>query len=210
MLRQGTYQGRPYRGSVTDVRSAKQALRERMLTRRRAMSARTLAESAGALRDVLLGDDEVAAARTVACYVSVGGEPGTGPLLDELERRGTETLLPVLRPDDDLDWARYTGAEGLAPASRGLLEPRARPLGVSAVGRATVVMVPALAVDRRGRRLGRGGGSYDRTLAHLVGTPALVVALLHHGELLDLPIPTEPHDRPVHAVATPSGIVRLR
>lgn len=195
---------------MTDVRSAKQALRERMLGRRRSMSARTLAESAGALRDVLLADDEVASARTVACYVSVGGEPGTGPLLDELERRGTETLLPVLTPDGDLDWARYTGAEGLAPASRGLLEPQAHPLGVSAVGRARVVMVPALAVDRRGRRLGRGGGSYDRTLAHLVGSPAFVVALLHDGELLDLPIPTEPHDRPVHAVATPSGMVRLR
>lgn len=197
-------------GEVTDVRSAKQALRERMLARRRTMSARSLAEAAGALRDVLLSDEAVAAARTLACYVSVGGEPGTGPLLDELERRGVETLLPVLAPDGDLDWARYTGSEGLAPASLGLLEPLARPLGASAVTRAGVVLVPALAVDRRGRRLGRGGGSYDRALRHLLGTSTLVVALLHDGELLDLPIPTEPHDLPVHAVATPTRLLRLR
>ncbi len=65
-------------------------------------------------------------------------------------------------------------------------------------------------MDRRGRRLGRGGGSYDRALARLVATDALVVALVHDAEVLDLPIPHERHDIPVHAVATPSGLRRLR
>jgi 5-formyltetrahydrofolate cyclo-ligase len=76
--------------------------------------------------------------------------------------------------------------------------------------RAQVLLVPALAVDRRGYRLGRGGGSYDRVLARLIGSGVDVVALLHDGELLDLPVPREPHDQPVHAVVTPSGHVRLR
>ena len=192
------------------MRAAKQALRERLLSRRRELGARELAEAAGALRDVLLADAEVADADTIACYVSVGGEPGTGPLLDELEQRGTETLLPVRLDDGDLDWARYTGAHGLAPAPMGLLEPQARRLGPGEIRRAQVVMVPALAVDRRGRRLGRGGGSYDRALARLVATDALVVALVHDAEVLDLPIPHERHDIPVHAVATPSGMRRLR
>ena len=192
------------------MRAAKQALRERLLSRRRELGARELAEGAGALRDVLLADPQVAEAGTVACYVSVGGEPGTGPLLDELEQRGTETLLPVRLDDGDLDWARYTGAHGLAPAPLGLLEPQARPLGPVEVRRAQVVMVPALAVDRHGHRLGRGGGSYDRALTRLVGTDALVVALVHDTEVLDLPVPHERHDIPVHAVATPSGLRRLR
>jgi 5-formyltetrahydrofolate cyclo-ligase len=195
---------------VQDVRASKLALRERLLSRRRELGARELAESAGALRDVLLADPQVAAAGTVCCYVSVGGEPGTGPLLDELEQRGTETLLPVRLDDGDLDWARYTGAHGLAPAALGLLEPQARRLGPVEIRRAQVVMVPALAVDRRGHRLGRGGGSYDRALTRLVGTDTLVVALLHESEVLDLPIPHERHDIPVHAVATPSGLRRLR
>jgi 5-formyltetrahydrofolate cyclo-ligase len=71
-----------------------------------------------------------------------------------------------------------------------------------------VLFVPALAVDRRGNRLGRGGGSYDRALSR-VPRRALVVALLYDGELVD-ELPTEPHDRPVNAVVTPGGgLVRI-
>jgi 5-formyltetrahydrofolate cyclo-ligase len=189
---------------------AKQALRDRLLARRRKMRARDLAEAAGRLQKVVLDDVAVAGVDTVACYVSVGSEPGTGPLLEELEARGVQTLLPVLTDDHDLDWARYTGPLGLVPATRGLVEPQARRLGRDAVRSASLVLVPALAVDRRGHRLGRGGGYYDRALARLLGTGALVVALVHDGEVLDLPIPIEAHDRPVHAVATPSGLTRLR
>jgi len=64
-----------------------------------------------------------------------------------------------------------------------------------------VVLVPALAVDTAGQRLGRGGGSYDRALAR-VGPLIPVIALLYDGELLDQ-VPTEPHDTPVRAVARP-------
>jgi 5-formyltetrahydrofolate cyclo-ligase len=188
---------------------AKHALRARLLARRRLLTPADLAAAAHRLTPVVL-DEVVVSARTVAAYVSVGTEPGTGPLLEELEQAGVETLLPVLLPDGDLDWARYTGPHGLAPASRGLVEPRARPLGRDAVLRAQVLLVPALAVDRRGYRLGRGGGSYDRVLARLIGSGVDVVALLHDGELLDLPVPREPHDQPVHAVVTPSVHVRLR
>lgn len=195
---------------MADVATDKRALRERLRTRRAGLSARVLAESAGALRDVLLAEAGIGEARTVAAYVSVGGEPGTGPLLDVLEERGVETLLPVQLPDDDLDWARYTGPVGLAPASRGMLEPQARRLGPDAVRRASIVLVPALAVDRRGYRIGRGAGCYDRVLDRLVGTGVETIALLHDGEVLDLPVPREPHDRPVAAAATPSGLVRLR
>ena len=84
----------------------------------------------------------------------------------------------------------------------------AHPVGsrVDAVARADLVVVPALAVDRYGFRLGRGGGSYDRALAR-VSASTLTVALLHDGELLDR-LPAEPHDRPVRAVVTPGGGVQ--
>jgi 5-formyltetrahydrofolate cyclo-ligase len=75
------------------------------------------------------------------------------------------------------------------------------------VATADVVLVPALAVDRTGMRLGRGGGSYDRALGHVpVGT--FVCALLYDGELLDR-VPHDDHDRPVTAAVTPSGLSRL-
>ncbi|MFD4989420.1 5-formyltetrahydrofolate cyclo-ligase [Streptomyces sp. NPDC058374] len=158
---------------------------------------------------------ELAGAGTVAAFVSVGGEPGTDALLEELRGRGTRVLLPVLLPDDDLDWAVYEGPAALAEVGRvgrlTLREPSGPRLGPEAVTGADAVLLPGLAADRAGRRLGRGGGSYDRVLARLAAAgaePALLV-LLHDHELLD-EVPTEPHDRPVHVVLTPSGTHRVR
>jgi 5-formyltetrahydrofolate cyclo-ligase len=197
------------RAPTEDVAAAKAALRRRVLDARRRLQLRDLGAAARALRDVLLATPEVSRARVVAAYVSVGREPGTGPLLDALLERGTEVLLPLLLPDGDLDWAVHEGDGALAGAARGLLEPTGLPLGTGAVAGATAVLVPGLAVDRRGVRLGRGGGSYDRVLARLVGR-AFTCVLLHDGEVLDLPVPRDRHDVPVDAAATPSGLVRLR
>ncbi|WP_406400473.1 5-formyltetrahydrofolate cyclo-ligase [Streptomyces uncialis] len=157
---------------------------------------------------------ELSEARTVAAYVSVGGEPGTLPLLDDLHARGVRVLLPVLLDDNDLDWGRYEGPESLAAVRHAgrmtLLEPRGPRLGPDAVLTADAVLLPGLAVDHRGMRLGRGGGSYDRVLARLERSdadPALVV-MLYDAEVLAR-VPSEAHDRPVHAVVTPSGIRRF-
>ncbi|HUR14661.1 MAG TPA: 5-formyltetrahydrofolate cyclo-ligase [Mycobacteriales bacterium] len=132
----------------------------------------------------------------VASYVGVGAEPYVPP------RPGW--LLPVLREDDDLDWARYDGE--LAPGRLGLLEPTGPRLGPAAVAECAVVLVPALRVDRAGNRLGKGGGSYDRALRRATG---LTVALLHDDELVDA-VPHEAHDVRVRAVASPgNGLVVL-
>ncbi|UKY50757.1 5-formyltetrahydrofolate cyclo-ligase [Streptomyces inhibens] len=147
---------------------------------------------------------------TVAAYVSIGGEPSTRALLDRLRAAGVRVLLPVLLPDNDLDWARYEGAGRLVRAGRGLLEPDGERLGPAAVTEADVVLLPGLAVDRRGLRLGRGGGSYDRVLARLerAGARASLVVLLYDAEVL-AEVPAEEHDRHVHAAVTPSGVHRF-
>ncbi|MFE9425152.1 5-formyltetrahydrofolate cyclo-ligase [Kitasatospora sp. NPDC006697] len=186
----------------------KAALRSRLLADRRALSPGQRAAAAEAIAEralELLPPDAL-----VAAYVSVGAEPGTRPLLERLHGRGARVLLPVLLPDNDLDWAAYEGPQALAPAGRGLLEPVGERLGPAAVTRARVVLLPGLAVDRRGLRLGRGGGSYDRVLARLAaaGAEPLLATLLYPGELLDR-VPAEPHDRPVHAVVTPDGVHRF-
>lgn len=158
--------------------------------------------------------EELARAGTVAAYVSVGGEPGTAPLLDALRARGTRVLLPVLLDDNDLDWGVYDGPSSLVevqhPGRIALLEPGGERLGPDAVLAADVVLLPGLAVDARGMRLGRGGGSYDRVLARLESAgarPALVV-LLHDAEVV-AHVPEEAHDKAVHAVVTPSGARRF-
>lgn len=190
--------------------SGKAPMRRELLAARRLLTSQDVENAAAVLSSAALALPELARARTVAAYVSVGREPGTRPLLDALRARDVRVLLPVLMADNDLDWAVYEGAGHLRPAGRGLLEPDGAHLGPAAVLDADVVLLPGLAVDRRGLRLGRGGGSYDRVLARLSASgahPALVV-LLYDDEVV-AQVPEEPHDHPVDAVVTPAGARRF-
>ena len=189
------------------IEAGKLALRDQLVTARGRLPLAVLADRARAVSDRLLACTEVRRAATVAAYVSVGREPGTGVLLDALTAAGKRVILPLLLPDNDLDWASYEGADSLATARRGLLEPLGRPLGTDAVATADVVIVPGLAVDRTGLRLGRGGGSYDRALGRVpVGTFTCVV--LNDSELLE-EVPAAPHDRRVGAAVTEEQLVRF-
>ena len=186
----------------------KAELRRRLLASRRALTPAELAASGRSIRDAVLDLPETQMAGTVAAYWSIGAEPDTHGLLFGLWKRGSYVLLPLLLPDGDLDWASYEGPDSLRPGPRGLLEPAEPARGVGAVCSADLVLVPALAVDRSGLRLGRGGGSYDRALAR-VGAQVPTVALLYDPELLER-VPAGPHDQRVRMVARPSaGVTRL-
>nr|WP_308294882.1 5-formyltetrahydrofolate cyclo-ligase [Streptomyces sp. JJ66] len=188
----------------------KRELRRELLARRAGMPREAVAAAARALAAQAVRLPELADAGTVAAYVSVGAEPGTRELLDTLRTRGVRVLLPVLQADHDLDWAAYAGLGALVPATRGLWEPGGPRLGPDAVLAADTVLLPGLAVDASGLRLGRGGGSYDRVLERLASAgaaPALVVVLYAHEVLAS--VPAEPHDRPVTAAVTPAGVHRF-
>jgi 5-formyltetrahydrofolate cyclo-ligase len=181
----------------SEFAARKQQLRATVLAARREMSETDRAAAGRALRDAVLEDPPAQMAGTIAAYVSVGTEPATRALLFALWKRGSYVILQLLKPDGDLDWASYEGPESLVERPGGLLEPGEPPRGVSAVCSADLVIVPALAADGRGYRLGRGG-------------PAVpTIALLYDGELLD-EVPVAPHDQPVRAIARPGhGITRF-
>ncbi|MGW2617669.1 5-formyltetrahydrofolate cyclo-ligase [Streptomyces sp. NPDC001500] len=197
-------------GSPSDKRMMRRAL----LSARNALTTDDLRSAAAALAEHALELPELARARTVAAYVSVGAEPGTLALLDALRARGARVLLPALLPDNDLDWGAYAGEGSLARVQHGgktaLLEPAGERLGPDAVTDADVVLLPGLAVDARGMRLGRGGGSYDRVLTRLAahGADPFLVVLLYDAEVVEH-LPDEAHDRPVQAVVTPSAVRRF-
>jgi 5-formyltetrahydrofolate cyclo-ligase len=191
------------------LRSRKIALRRQLIANRNNTNRPERDATIRPLRDTVLSLPEIQMAGTVAAYMSVGTEPDTRGLVYAIWKRGTYVLLPLLRGDDDLDWASYEGPDSLGPGPRGLLEPTEPPRGVMAVTSADLVIVPALAVDRGGMRLGRGGGSYDRALAR-VGPAVPTIALIYDDELLD-EVPAGPLDQPVRMVAQPGqGITRLR
>ena len=144
------------------------------------------------------------AGETVCAYVPVGTEPGSAELIDSLLRRGVRVLLPVAR--HDAGGPAGAAAVGRVPARRpgarrgsGCASPREPWLPADAIAAATVVLVPALAVDRAGVRLGRGAGFYDRSLP-LAAPTARLVAVVRDDELVDR-LPAEPHDvRMTHAL----------
>jgi 5-formyltetrahydrofolate cyclo-ligase len=175
-------------------------LRELHLARRRARRAAERAAAAAAVAAALLRG--LRGVRTVAAYVPEDVEPGYGRLPAAYTQLGARVLLPVVPPEGrELGWAVDTGR--LARGRFGILEPLGPRLGPTAIGTAEVVVVPALAVDRRGVRLGRGGGYYDRALAH-ARRDAVLVAVVFDDELVD-ELPAEPHDLRVTAVVTPGG-----
>ncbi|MEQ6903744.1 5-formyltetrahydrofolate cyclo-ligase [Nocardioides sp. YIM 152588] len=188
------------------MRAAKRALRDRILAARERRDLLDHTASAGGFADGAYRAPELQRATTVACYVAIGSEPGTGPLLERLRRDGKRVLLPVLKADNDLDWAEYDGPESLGYGRFGLMEPTGPRLGVDAIAEADAVLVPGLAVSERGFRLGRGGGSYDRALARV---PAdAFTAVIVNPEEVGAAVPVEPHDRPVRAAVTVNALHR--
>jgi 5-formyltetrahydrofolate cyclo-ligase len=122
-------------------------------------------------------------------------------------------LLPVARTTADgtplrLRWAEYRPGE-LVSGRWGLLEPPEPWLPESAVAEAEMLVVPALAVDQRGARLGRGRGFYDRSLDGR-NSQARLIAMVRDVEFVDQ-LPADPHDVPMTHVITPGrGVVELR
>ena len=190
---------------------AKARLRRRLIAAREEMAADRRASQAQAITDAVLRWPplrDLPTGSTTGAYVAVGTEPATSPLLDTLDRRGLRVLLPIWRHGSaELDWAHYTGQEDLTRVRTGLLEPRSEALGADALAEAAVILVPALAVDHSGNRLGRGAGAYDAALRR-ASPDARTCALLYTGELVS-ELPVEPHDRPVSAVALPGGVLEL-
>jgi 5-formyltetrahydrofolate cyclo-ligase len=189
---------------------SKAALRAQLLAARAAVADADHAAEARLLSGHL--EPAVSSGSTVCAYVPVGAEPGSIGLLDMLLRRAGRVLLPVARTAADdtpmrLRWGHYLPGE-LVRGRWGLLEPPEPWLPESALEQADVVVVPALAVDRRGVRLGRGRGFYDRSLDGR-NASARLIALVRDEELVD-ELPAEPHDVPMTHVVTPGrGMIAL-
>lgn len=145
----------------------------------------------------------------VLVYFAFRGELDPAPLLQGLWRRGVRVLAPRCRPGEAgmLDVACVTCLEEMAPGAYGILEPhpeRCPALKDHAPGAA---LIPAVAFDARGARLGFGQGYYDRLLAGPGFARTYLIGLAHPFQVVDT-LPVEPWDRPVHAVVTPDGVIK--
>ncbi len=194
--------------------TAKDALRTAIRDSRRARSAEDRIQAGIGLASITQGIPEIASALTVTAYASFGTEPATAPLLATLVDAGKRVLLPIVHDDGSLGWVDYTGPESLRLSERGIPEPFGVEIGRGAKAlveaQVDVMLIPALAVDKSGARIGKGGGFYDRVLAELPSHRPIRIAIVHDDDLLPAgTIPIESFDRPVHAVLTPSKLQRL-
>ncbi|WP_236034475.1 5-formyltetrahydrofolate cyclo-ligase [Bifidobacterium saguinibicoloris] len=196
-----------------DEPGTKRALRRAAIARRKTVpAADRTAAGAMVARHARALFDGLEAGATVAAYVPMGSEIRIEPLLEDALARGLRLLVPMLGTGMEVGWGVLETLDDLAVAGDGHGRPEepaeAETLGMEALRDAAVVIVPALAVDASGTRLGRGGGWYDRALAH-VSPDAPLVAVCWPWEMLPDgadPLPREPHDLPVDGVVTPEGL----
>lgn len=184
------------------VQEEKKWLRGRMKELEAALSARYKRESAAAIAAHLLGMPEYLEADTVFCFVGASHEIDTLPILQDLLARGKRLCVPLCTAPGVMEAREITSIESLIPGRFfGILEPPAD-APVVTVDEIDFAVLPCTTCSRAGHRLGKGGGYYDRFLAHYRGG----TVLLCREKLLREEIPVEPHDYPVPWVLTERGL----
>lgn len=183
-------------------RDVKSALRRRMML---VWADVDLPTVAAATVPTLLALPEVGRARCLAAYAALPSELPTRALLDALAARGIALMLPVVQPDDDLAWRSWQPGERLVPGRLGTAEPADDAVLVG-LGEAQVVVVPGLAFDPTGARLGRGGGSFDRAL-RARDRLASVIAMAPDEAVVEQ-VPAGAHDIRVDVIVTPTRTLR--
>lgn len=195
-------------GAESAIGTAKAALRDRVRAGRHVPEPAAAGRSRTAAALAISRDHA-----TIALYCSVGTEPDTSQLIDALFGLGRTVLLPVLgrRPDGAVrrtpDWAVYAGPAELRAGYAGIPEPTSPALGADGLRAASLIWCAALAATPFGRRLGTGGGWYDRALAHAAPDAVVGVLLRDHEVVPDVPV--DWFDRPVDVIVTESRTLRV-
>ena len=175
----------------------KQALRRRIRAQLDALSPAEKAGLDAALLANVTACPQYQAADTLLCYVSLPFEPDTRRIIEAAWAQGKQTAFPVCTAPGEMQFCLARSWDGLVSGAYGIPEPSGRE--VPCITERTLCIVPGYAFAGDGRRLGKGGGYYDRFLSE---HPALFTMGLTYAFLLQEEIPCEPHDIGVNAVIT--------
>jgi 5-formyltetrahydrofolate cyclo-ligase len=188
--------GRQY-GDHGDI--AKRRLRGQVRDERRSRPEAERSRDQSAIGQAVLRwcRDNLAPAAVIAGYEPFASEPLPATSAAGLTAAGFAVIVPVTQADNDLEWRGWVPEGELAGPT----------LGLDAIRSAALILVPAFAVDAEGRRLGRGGGSYDRALARV--QPGTITLAVVFGSELIAEVPVQAWDRRVNSVVTPAGVQRL-
>ena len=192
-----------------DATAQRRALRERLAERRRLLPPPQRMAAAQGLRRSLEQLPEYLTDARVAGYWACGGELPLNLVIPPLRSRGQQFLLPLLQADRQLRFAPWAPGDPVQPNHYGIPEPVA-PAEWFAPFQLDLVLLPLLAFDRRGHRLGSGGGYYDRSFAFLKDqarpTEPLLVGIAYDFQETDV-IAAEPWDVPLDYIATDRELI---
>lgn len=187
----------PGRSEPDEIAVRKGTLRGALSAARRAMTADDIARDRSAIAEVILRYcSALPAGSRIAAYEPLPTEPLPATVLAALDGAGFEVLVPITEADQELNWRRWTTAQQPDGTA-------ARALGHDYLRTCSLMLVPAFAVDLAGRRLGRGGGSYDRALVRVTADTVTAGVLFDSEHIADVPV--DSWDQPVSAIVTPSG-----
>jgi 5-formyltetrahydrofolate cyclo-ligase len=187
-----------------DPASDKRRLRRILSARRRAVPPAEAASAAERIASQLLAEPAVRRARRIALYAALADEVPSRPLFDALAALGIPRLFPRVMEDHALAFAVVEDWSELLPGRYGVLEPPAQ-AAVTRPEEGDLVLVPGVAFDRAGNRLGRGKGCYDRTFPASAPRPPLLIGVAYQLQVLDS-VPHGEQDRRVDAVVTEQAL----
>lgn len=189
-----------------DLETAKRSARSAARERRALVEPGERADRARAITARLLANHAIAQANRVGVYLALGDEPETRDFISALWSRGIDVYVPRVTSDLHFEWMALGPDTALTPGRFGIDEPSVGEGGPARIRTSDldVIVAPALVVDHRGFRLGRGVGYFDRALA---GTTSPIIAIVHDEDIVD-ELPHEDHDVPVDVVISPSGTFR--
>jgi len=185
----------------------KRILRATLAAKRRGVSGEVAAAAARMLAAQLATAPEIEAAGCIGLYAALPDELPTRACFESLRRQGRECVFPRMQGERSLVFHRVDAWEDLRPGRLGIVEPTAS-APVRIPGPGDIVLVPGVAFDERGHRLGRGSGCYDAAFPPGAASPPLLFGVAYEFQIVDS-VPHGSQDRRVDAIVTERTIRRI-
>lgn len=190
-------------GAVKDLRAEKKALRSKIIADRCKLTDNYRQRASNRMMTVFCALPDFKEPRKVLCYASMADEVQIRPLMEKWLSLGVTVALPHITGKGQMEAVSFTDFDSLVEGEYGILTPDLEKGEIIPPDELDLIIVPGIAYDTRGERLGMGGGFYDAYLAR--ATKAKRIALAFSCQLV-AKIPMEAHDVLVHKIITEQGI----
>ncbi|NMA02293.1 MAG: 5-formyltetrahydrofolate cyclo-ligase [Clostridia bacterium] len=187
----------------------KKTIRQQYKTLRDSLSPREIEKNSEAIYKFITSSSLWKEAQRIMCYLAIGNEVRTKAIIDKAWEEGKEVVIPVCTENAIILPSLLSSFLDLEPRTMGILEPREGKLKEIDPQTIELCLIPGIAFDYQGNRLGFGAGYYDRFLPLLKNsTPK--VALAHQVQVSKEPLPTNPYDIPMDYLCTELGLVSIK